>query len=139
MKTKPIVFDSSNEQSYYILLLMRVVASVLIVFSASYWALLVGITDSAIRFDSMSTGWQLAATSLVVLQPVAALGLWGGWRWGVVIWIFVAAIEFTMYGINPDTFGEANFVLIFHAVGILAYICMVLFVNSNNNPVIEED
>ena len=139
MKTKPIVFDSSNEQSYYILLLMRVVASVLIVFSASYWALLVGITDNTIRFDSMSTGWQLAATSLVVLQPVAALGLWGGWRWGVVIWIFVAAIEFTMYGIYPDTFGEANFVLIFHAVGILAYICMVLFVNSNNNQVTEED
>ncbi|MGI9351628.1 MAG: DUF6163 family protein [Rhizobiaceae bacterium] len=139
MKTNPIVFNSSNEQSYYTLLLMRVVASVLLVFSASYWALLVGISDSATRFDSMSTSWQLAAASLVVLQPVAALGLWGGWRWGVVMWVFVAAIEFTMYGIYPDIFGEANFLLIFHAVGILAYICMALFLNAKSESVIEED
>lgn len=91
--------------------------------------MLTGIADNEIRFDTMSSAWKIAATSLVVLQPIASLGLWGGWRWGVVLWILVAAIEGTMYGIYPGVFGQFTTALAFHAGTISFYFLAILIVS----------
>ncbi|MEM9277803.1 MAG: DUF6163 family protein [Pseudomonadota bacterium] len=128
MKTNTVSRAGFVSQVNYLMLLLRVVSLVLLAFSASYWAKLTGISDGNIRFDTMSSPWKVAATSLVVLLPVASLGLWGAWRWGVVVWIIVMIIEVTMYGFYPAIFGQANIVLLFHAIAITVYL-MVLAIN----------
>lgn len=100
---------------------LKIVALFLIVFSLGYWARLVGIHDPTFAFDSMPPHWQAAIASLVVLQPIAALGLWGHSRWGIVVWVLVIAIEFVMYGLFPSLFGTANRLLMFYAVCLLCY------------------
>ena len=107
------------------LILLRIIAMLLLAFSVGYWSKLVGFADAGIRFDTLPVAWKIAATALVVLQSVAALGLWGGWHWGVVLWVLVAVIEFAMYGLNPAIFGEADLLLIFHATGLAAYVLML--------------
>ena len=76
----------------YMLILLRIVSMLLLAFSVGYWSKLIGLADAEVRFDTLTTAWKIAATSLVVLQPVAALGLWGGWHWGIVLWVLVAVI-----------------------------------------------
>ena len=129
MRANAALAGKAIAQADYVLLFLRLVSMVLLAFSAGYWAMLTGISDSEIRFDTMSSAWKIAATSLVVLQPIAALGLWGGWRWGVVLWILVAAIEATMYGVYPGTFGEYAFALAFHSSTILIYFLAILIIS----------
>ncbi|MEM7020200.1 MAG: DUF6163 family protein [Pseudomonadota bacterium] len=114
----------------FVLMLLRLVSIILLALSAGYWAKLVGISDGLVRFDTMSIPWKVAATTLVVLQPVAALGLWGGWRWGVVVWIITALIEGVMYGLNSDIFGEAGLLLLFHLFAFLTYVVIVWVTSS---------
>ena len=121
MNTNPMDKEVETEQLDYSLILLRIVSLILLAFSIAYWTKLVGVVDPTLRFDTLSNAWKIAATSLVVLQAVASLGLWGGWRWGVVLWVLVALIEFMMYAINSSVFGSANTLLVFHGVSLTMY------------------
>ncbi|MEM7069810.1 MAG: DUF6163 family protein [Pseudomonadota bacterium] len=135
----PVNAAESDKPIDYTLLLLRAISLVLLVFSISYWASLVGYSDETIRFDTLSNPWKIAATSLVVLQPVAALGLWGGWRWGVVIWILVALIEGAMYGVYYDIFGAAFYLLLFHAIGLVLYFAFLIIFTKAKTSAVELD
>ena len=101
---------------------LRVVAIFLIFFALQYWMRLTGITsDSQWRFDTMPEHWQFAASVLAVAMPVAALGLWGRFSWGIAIWFPVIAAEIAMYGFLPQLYGPADLLLAFHAA------CLLLF------------
>jgi len=102
---------------------LKLVALVLLAFAIRYWARLIGLEDPVIGFDTIATQWQIALGSLVVLLPVAALGLWCNTRWGVVIWILVIAVECSMYGFFRAYFGKFDQLIIFHAV---SFSCFVL-------------
>ena len=56
-------------------LYLQMVALVLLFFSIGYWTKMVGIADPAQSFETMTAPWQAAIAALVILQPVAALGL----------------------------------------------------------------
>ncbi len=126
--------DQEKKPINYLLILLRLVALLMLAFSVGYWAKLVGLSDAAVRFDTLPNAWKVAATALVVLQPVTALGLWGGWHWGIVLWILVALIEFSMYGLNPAIFGQSNMLLVFHAAGLATYVVMLLLLPKLQKP-----
>ena len=101
----------------------RLVALFLLVFAVQYWIRIVGITEGPqARIDTMAEHWQVAAVTLSVILPVAALGLWGRFAWGPVVWILVIAIELTMYIGFPELFGVNNMVVIFHVISFGLYI-----------------
>ena len=78
---------------------LRIVAVISLVAGLKYWISLVGFFDyPPWRFDLMPVHWKLAATSLAVLFPVAATGLWLPVSWGRVMWVAAAGIETAMYG-----------------------------------------
>ena len=90
----------------------RIIAIICLFYGASYWIKLIGIHDGPLsRYDLMPVHWQVAATSLAVLYPVAGTGLWMVVSWGAVIWSAVAIIETVMYAFVPHLFGE-NFILL---------------------------
>ena len=105
---------------------LRILALIFIFFGIRYWLLVVGVFDENIRFDNMSNHWKIASAVLSVLYPVAALGLWGLFSWGVVVWTICAAIEIVMYAIFPELFGQLRALMIFHAASIAAWLLIKL-------------
>jgi hypothetical protein len=106
--------------------LLRAVALFLILLALQYWMKLIGATGTeAMRFDTMPEHWRLAASVLAVAMPVAALGLWAGSSWGLVIWIPIIAGEVTMYGMLTGLFGNGDIRIAVHLSALLLY-CLLL-------------
>jgi len=103
--------------------LLRVVAVYCLFFGILYWARLIGLYPGPLwRFDLMPVEWQVAAATLAVLFPFAAIGLWMLASWGPVIWFLCAAIESTMYAGFPALFGHRYAIVAAHLLVALAYI-----------------
>ncbi|GEO84605.1 hypothetical protein GCM10007920_23550 [Ciceribacter naphthalenivorans] len=101
---------------------LRLVAVACLWFALQYWAMLVGYSlNGQSRFDLLNLPWQVAAVSLAVLFPVAALGLWMAVSWGPVIWALAAIAQILMYWVWSDIFGLNNLVVTMHAVVALVY------------------
>ncbi len=129
MSQIPQTADKSlSSYRYFVSLLLKLIGLVLLAFSIGYWARLVGIFDAAIGFDTLPSYWKAAGAALVILMPIAALGLWGNAKWGVVVWMLVVIIEIVMYGFYPQLFGEARSVLFFHIVSVLVFVVSMLLV-----------
>lgn len=106
---------------------LRIVSLFLIVFALQYWMRLTGIfSGPQFRFDTMAEHWRIATLAMAVSLPVAALGLWSGASWGIVLWFPVAAIELVMYWWFDELFGTAPFKVGFHAVTIGFFVCYSL-------------
>ncbi len=107
-----------------------------LVFSAFVWfCRLIGYYEGPLnRFDLMPVHWQVAATSLAVLFPVAASGLWMVVSWGPVIWVAAALAETIMYLGFPNLFGVKPIALIAHAAVAVLYIAfrLALYRESRN-------
>ncbi|WP_322989273.1 MULTISPECIES: DUF6163 family protein [unclassified Hoeflea] len=105
-------------------LFLRLVALSSLVAGLQYWGKLIGLTDGGMaRFDLLPSYWQLAATSLAVLLPVAAVGLWMQVSWGPVIWVAGAGAEVVMHQGLPLWFGERPLLVIGHGVVLAVYLC----------------
>ncbi len=101
---------------------LRVVAIACLWFSLQYWAMLVGFSlHGQGRFDLLSLPWRAAASSLAVVFPVAALGLWLASSWGPVIWVIGAGAQILMYGFWSDVFGYNNLVMPMHGLIAVVY------------------
>ena len=101
----------------------RGVALVLLVFAISYWMRLTGFHGGPdYRFDTMSEHWRIASASLAVFFPVAALGLWGRFSWGMVVWFLAAAQEVAMHTWFSDLFGRAYLIVAFHLITLLVFL-----------------
>ncbi|WP_342587584.1 DUF6163 family protein [Pararhizobium arenae] len=102
---------------------LRLVAVSCFWFGLNYWGLLIGYTfDGAGRFDLLPVAWRVAATTLAVIYPVAALGLWLTVSWGPVIWIVAAAAEIAMFGFYPQIFGTKPFLLVLHGTVAVVFV-----------------
>ncbi|MEZ5872626.1 MAG: DUF6163 family protein [Nitratireductor sp.] len=102
---------------------LRIVAMVLLVYALQYWMRLTGFNPGPEnRFDTMSEHWQIAASVLAVLLPVAALGLWGLFSWGIVVWFVAIALEIGIYAGLPDLYGRADLRVVFHVLSISVYL-----------------
>lgn len=119
-------------------LFMRILAIIFICYAIRYWLLMVGVLDPEIRFDVMSNHWKVAATFFSVFYPVAALGLWGLFRWGVVVWFLTAFVELVMHVFYPQLFGAYNALVIFHLVSLATWLIYVLieFLDSKRTQIL---
>jgi hypothetical protein len=108
----------------------RVVAAYCLLFGVLYWIRLIGFYPGPHwRFDLMPVHWQVAAVTLAVFFPFAAIGLWMLASWGPVIWFICAAAECVMYAGFPQLFGQRGLIVISHASVALLYVAfrLVLF------------
>lgn len=100
----------------------RFIAAYCLLFGVLYWVRLIGVYDGPFwRFDLMPVYWQVAAVTLSVFFPFAAIGLWMLASWGPVIWFICAATETIMYGLLPDLFGQRGLVILSHFGAALLY------------------
>lgn len=102
---------------------LRLVAMFCLIFGVFYWIRLVGMYDGLNwRFDLMPVHWKIAASSLAVLFPFAAIGLWLMASWGPVLWFFCAATETVMYIWRGDLFAYRPTIAITHGVIAAIYV-----------------
>lgn len=101
----------------------RLVALFCLVVGADYWASLIGFySGAAARFDLMPVYLQVTSTSLAMLFPVAAVGLWMVVSWGPVIWVAAALTEIAMYVGFPQLFGQKPLVILSHLAVATLYL-----------------
>lgn len=114
--------QNENLIDFLTIIFFRMVALFLLVFALQYWVQVLGLNNSAnTRFDLMPEHWQIASVILCVILPIAAVGLWGRFSWGPIVWIMVIATEVVMYFSLPHLFGFNNPVLIFHLITIAIF------------------
>lgn len=106
-------------------LFMRILALIFICFAVRYWLMMVGVLDPEIRFDIMPNHWKVAAAFFSVFYPVAALGLWGLLRWGIVVWFLTALVELAMHIFYPQLFGAYNALVIFHLASMATWLIYI--------------
>lgn len=111
----------------------RIIAAYCLLFGVLYWIRLIGFYEGPLwRFDLMPVHWQVAAVSLSVLFPFAAIGLWMLASWGPVIWFICAAAETAMYAGFPNYFGQRPIIVMSHVLVALLYAAfrLVLYFQS---------
>lgn len=102
------------------MLFLRLVALACLVFGIQYWGLLTGyLLGGRARFDLINLPWKVAGSSLAVLFPVAALGLWLTSSWGPVVWLIAAGGQIVMYTVWPEIFGT-NWLIVMMNAAIMA-------------------
>ncbi len=100
----------------------RLIAGYCLLFGVLYWVRLIGFYDGPLwRFDLMPVHWQVAAVTLAVFYPFAAIGLWMLASWGPVIWAICALTETIMYFVFPDLYGHRLIIVTSHLVVALFY------------------
>jgi hypothetical protein len=101
----------------------RVVAAYCLLFGLLYWIRLIGLYEGENwRFDLMPLHWQIAASTLAVLFPFAASGLWMLASWGPVVWFICAVMETVMYVGYPELFGDRRPIAYTHALIAVVYV-----------------
>ena len=60
----------------------------------------------------MPVYWQVAAVTLAVFFPFAAIGLWMLASWGPVIWFICAVTETVMYFGFPNLYGHRLLIVV---------------------------
>ena len=100
---------------------MRLIGLLCLFWAVQYWDMVLGVTNTEMHFDLLEPWWQVAAASLAVLMPVAAVGLWMTVSWGPVVWFVAAAIQVTMHYVFPHLFGERPILLALYIMVIALY------------------
>lgn len=77
----------------------RCVAAFLLLIALYNWAELIGLLgDGAGRFDLVSSDQRVAEVVMAVTYPAAAVGLWFGVGWGLVLWAIGTVVEIFLSG-----------------------------------------
>ena len=108
----------------------RLIAGYCLLFGILYWVRLIGVYDGPLwRFDLMPVHWQVAAVTLSVFYPFAAIGLWMLASWGPVIWVICAVTETAMYFFFPDLYGHRLLIVSSHLAVALFYTAFRLLIH----------
>jgi hypothetical protein len=70
-----------------------------------HWALLIGVGAAGDPFAGRTAAWRIATVYFSVADLVAAVGLWLGAAWGVVIWLLAVVSQLLVSGFAPAAFG----------------------------------
>jgi len=116
---------------------LRLVACLCLFFVELYYIrLIVYNPGDLFRFDLMPVHWQIAASTLAVLFPFAAAGLWMLASWGPVIWFLCAAGEVSMYAGFPQYFGYRPAVVAVHAAVAVIYCAFRVFIHLSKRKAV---
>ncbi|MFT0859018.1 DUF6163 family protein [Ancylobacter sp. G4_0304] len=90
-----------------VLLYLRVLAGFLLVKTIYSWTLICGVWDGETsRFEMISMAAQSAVIWAAIMNPVAAVGLWLGASWGVVLWLVTATVQILINASAPEGVGR---------------------------------
>ncbi|QIB35889.1 DUF6163 family protein [Ancylobacter pratisalsi] len=105
-----------------VVLYLRLLAGFLLVKTVYSWTLICGVWDGETsRFEMLSLAAQSAVIWAAIMNPVAAVGLWLGVSWGVVLWLVTAMVQILINASAPEGVGRLMFVAIIETVLVAIY------------------
>ena len=104
---------------------MRVVAMLLLIVGLARACQILGIApEGAETFADLTPAMRAGATTLLLVDLLAAVGLWIGAAWGPVMWALALAVEVSMYTLFSDVFGSYPLRVLVHATLFLAFLAL---------------
>ncbi|MBO6638248.1 MAG: hypothetical protein JJ920_13865 [Roseitalea sp.] len=104
---------------------LRLLAVYALISGLVYWAGLTGIAGGGQwRFDLLAPSVRIVFTTLAVLMPAAALGLWLATRWGVVLWVLAATAEIAAYMFLTGTYSLRAGIAGANMIGLIGLVLM---------------
>jgi hypothetical protein len=107
--------------SFRLVVFMRILAVAELCKGLYHWTALLGVFGEPLAQDAMV--WRIATVFFSVADLVAAVGLWLGAPWGVVIWLLAAIaqilIAFLAFGAAPATWPVIALILAAMAVYVV--------------------
>ncbi|PZQ81930.1 MAG: hypothetical protein DI549_12860 [Ancylobacter novellus] len=90
-----------------VLIYLRGLAGFLLLKTIYSWTLICGVWDGdTSRFEGLSMAAQAAVIWAAIMNPVAAIGLWLGASWGVVLWLVTAMVQIIINASAPEGVGR---------------------------------
>lgn len=105
-----------------VLIYLRALAGFLMVKTVYSWTLICGVWDGdTSRFEMLSLAAQAAVIWAAIMNPVAAVGLWLGASWGVVLWLVTAMVQILINASAPEGVGRLLIVAAIETVLVAVY------------------
>jgi len=106
-----------------LLTFLRGIGATLVIAGIIHWARIIGYVPwRGYFFWDMPTEWQAVTVYFAVFDLTAAVGLWLGVSWGVVMWLMVALSQITMHSLFSDTFGQRPWEITYYIITIVVYL-----------------
>jgi hypothetical protein len=106
------------------ILYMRGVAVLLLIAGLARACQILGITPDGQTFDDLTPAVRAGATTLLLVDLFAAVGLWVGAAWGPVMWAVALAIETSMYTIFTHLFGSYSLRVLVHGLLFVGFLVL---------------
>jgi len=105
-----------------VMLYLRLLAGFLLVKTIYSWTLICGVWDGETsRFEMLSLAAQAAVIWAAIMNPVAAVGLWLGASWGVVLWLVTAMVQILINANAPEGVGRLMIVAAIETILVAIY------------------
>jgi hypothetical protein len=107
------------------LVYMRVVALLLLLAGLARACQILGIlTPEALTFENLEPAKRASAITLLLVDLMAAVGLWIGAAWGPVMWAVALAVEVSMYTLFSDLFGSYPLRVFVHGLIFIGFLAL---------------
>lgn len=103
---------------------VRVVAMLLLLVGLARACQILGIVPEGQRFADLTPAMRSGATTLLLVDLLAAVGLWIGASWGPVMWAVALAVEVLLYTLFSDIFGSYPLRVTVHAAFFLGFLAL---------------
>ena len=104
-------------------LFLRGLALIFLAMSLLIWLKVVGFwPGDANRFDTMTPLWRVYAGVLMVVAPVASVGLWTTLAWGRVVWFLLIGFQSVAVLRFPGAFDSHDEIVLFHLATLAIYL-----------------
>ena len=113
-----------DEPQSLTLIYLRAVALLLLAAGLARAGLILGITADGQDFTGLTPPWRAGATTLILVDLFAAVGLWIGAVWGPVMWAVALAVEVSMYTIFSEMFGSYPLRIAAHGTLFAAFLIL---------------
>ena len=111
-------------------LFLRLLAVVFFVATIYTWMQAIGYWEGAnYRFDTMELALKIYTAIMVVMLPVASVGLWTTLPWGRVLWFLAIGFQSVSIVRFPDLFLAPFIVLTFHLSCLVLYVIFQLLLH----------
>jgi hypothetical protein len=104
------------------LIYMRAAAALLLLAGLARASQILGMTPDGRDFGDLTPALRAGATTLLLVDLFAAIGLWVGAAWGPVMWAVALAVEVSMYTIFAELFGSYPVRAVVHGVLFLGFL-----------------
>jgi hypothetical protein len=104
---------------------MRVAAMLLLLAGLARASQILGIlTPVGLSYADLTPAMRGGATTLLIVDLLASVGLWIGAGWGPVMWAVALAVEVSMYTLFSDVFGSYPLRAVVHTGIFLGFLAL---------------